>query len=512
MELYEWQKECLENWAENQYNGIVNVVTGAGKTVLALAAISLLSSALKSEGRRLRVRIVVPTTWLSRQWKDALEEHFPGLAETEGIGIFSGTRKDSFRCSCTIYVVNSARYTITRHMKEDLEEGFDVLLIADECHHYGSPENRKILDYQKYLKGSESHIYTLALSATPECAEYDRVLKPSFGDEIYRYGFEKAVRERTVSSYRIAQVALSFTSRELSDYDELSTKIAYISTRLKEEYPSLKKLSIADFIKAVSRLASQEEELPSAYLALCFQRADISRNAEARIGCTLSLIRRLEQSKKVLIFCERISQAEALYTQMRGSVYGKVVRYHSDLSREARHTSLEQFRSGEARILISCRALDEGMDVPAAEVGIVMSCESQQRQRIQRLGRILRRSPEKDTAVLYYLYVSESSEDRAYLPDLTDSSRIFYLDYLKEDDDFLNHSYEELAANLWSEALELFPADDAKQHELRKCLQEGLVRQDYLQRPEYCAQQITSAQTQHEKNYWICMKRLCGMR
>ena len=163
MELYEWQKECLENWAENQYNGIVNVVTGAGKTVLALAAISLLSSVLKSEGRRLRVRIVVPTTWLSQQWKDALEEHFPGLAETEGIGIFSGTRKDSFRRSCTIYVVNSARYTITRHMKEDLEEGFDVLLIADECHHYGSADNRKILDYPKYLKGSESHSYTMAI-------------------------------------------------------------------------------------------------------------------------------------------------------------------------------------------------------------------------------------------------------------------------------------------------------------------------------------------------------------
>ena len=511
MELYEWQKECLKKWTENHYNGIVNVVTGAGKTILALSAISLLSSDLQNSGKRLRVRIVVPTTWLSLQWKDALEEQFPELARTEGIGIFSGTRKDSHRRSCMIYVVNSARYTITRHMKEDLEEGFEVLLIADECHHYGSPENRKILDYRKYLKGSESLIHTLALSATPDCTEYDRILKPSFGNEIYRYGFEEAVRENTVSSYRIAQVALSFTARELSLYDEISTRMASAMIRLKEEYPFLKDLTVSDFFKAVSRLAAEEEELPSLYLNLSYQRAGISRNAAARIDCTLSLIRRLDQNKKILVFCERISQAETLYTRMRGSVSGKAVRYHSEMNRESRRTSLDQFRSGEARILISCKALDEGMDVPAAEIGIVMSCESQERQRIQRLGRILRKSPDKDTAVLYYLYVSESSEDRAYLPDRADSSRIFYLDYLRDEDDFLNHSYEALAANLWNEAMELFPEDEGKQRELRACLQEGLVRQDWLQSADYCAQQISLAHTQHERNYWICMRRISLM-
>ena len=512
MELYDWQKECLKKWEENQYNGIVNVVTGAGKTVLALSAISLLAATLRNAGKHLRVRIVVPTTWLSRQWKDALEQQFPELAQEEGIGIYSGTRKDSFRRSCMIYVVNSARYTITRHMKADLEEGFNVLLIADECHHYGSPENRRVLDYQNYLKDHESRIHTLALSATPDCTEYDRVLKPSFGDEIYRYGFEEAVREKTVSSYRIAQVALSFTARELSLYDDLSTKMASAVIRLKEEYPFLKELNPAEFYKAVSRLASQEEELPVLYLNLSWQRAGVARDASARIDCTLSLIHRLDGHKKIIVFCERISQAEALYGRMRGSVSGKVVRYHSELSRETRQNSLEQFRCGEARILISCRALDEGMDVPAAEIGIVMSCESQERQRIQRLGRILRKSPEKNSAVLYYLHVSESSEDQAYLPDLADPSRIFYLDYLRDEDDFLNHSYEALAAKLWNEALDLFPEDEAKQRELRACLQQGLVRQDWLLSPDYCAQQIELAQSQHDKNYWICMKRISGAR
>ena len=506
MELYRWQKECLNEWEKHKYRGIVNVITGAGKTVLGISAISLLAGKLEQEGKKLRVRIVVPTNWLARQWRSVLEEQLEEMLR-EGVSLLGGGRKDPYRRACTIYVVNSARYTITRHIKEDILEGYEVLLIADECHHYGAPENRRIFNFRTLPPDRQEHIFTLGLSATPECQEYDTVLVPSLGEEICRYGFDTAVREETVSSYRLGQIAISFTALELAEYDDYTQKIIITKKKLKEEYPELKNKSPVEFLRLVSRLASDEEELPALYLRLCYLRAAISQNASARVSCTLSLVGKLPDDK-ILIFCERIAQAEEIYAKLRGSGAGRIVRYHSDMTQALRNESLEQFRTGEARILVTCRALDEGMDVPSVNIAIVLSCAAKSRQRIQRLGRILRKTAGKESAVLYYLYVKESADDSAYLPDLTDPARIFYLDYQTVEDSFFNYGYERPAAELWSEAVRRFPDDAEKLGELRRCLTEGVVRQDFMEPSEYCDRKISLARDRHERNYWICMKRI----
>ena len=85
------------------------------------------------------------------------------------------------------------------------------------------------------------------------------------------------------------------------------------------------------------------------------------------------------------------------------------------MTKDARERVLDEFRKGSIRVLISCRCLDEGIDVPDANIGIVLSSSAVERQRIQRLGRVVRRSPGKDTACLYYIYIRESSDDAAYL-------------------------------------------------------------------------------------------------
>ena len=525
MKLYRWQKECLNEWEKHKYRGIVNVITGAGKTVLGISAISLLARKLEQEGKKLRVRIVVPTNWLARQWKSVLEEQLEEISEAvwtsedtpagwqeriyrEGVSILGGGRKDPCSRACTIYVVNSARYTITRHIKEDILAGYEVLLIADECHHYGAPENRRIFNFRTLPPDRQAHIFTLGLSATPECQEYDTVLLPSLGEEIFRYGFDIAVREETVSAYRLGQIAISFTAREMAEYSDYTEKILFTKKKLKEEYPILKNKSPVEFLRLVSRLASDEEELPALFLRLCYLRAAISQNASARVSCTLSLVRKLDPEEKILIFCERITQAEEIYAKLRGAAAGRIVRYHSDMSQALRNESLEQFRTGEARILVTCRALDEGMDVPSVCIGIVLSCSAGSRQRIQRLGRILRKTAGKESAVLYYLYVKESADDSAYLPDLADPSRIFYLDYQAGEDSFFHYGYERPAAELWSEALSRFPDDEEKLGELRTCLMEGLVRQDFMESLESCDWKISQARDRHERNYWICMKRI----
>ena len=89
LKLYTWQHECLESWLSNGRKGILNVVTGAGKTALAAAAIER----LLVETESLQVKIVVPKTFLVKQWINALRE-FLQIPRDE-IGVISGSYKKS---------------------------------------------------------------------------------------------------------------------------------------------------------------------------------------------------------------------------------------------------------------------------------------------------------------------------------------------------------------------------------------------------------------------------------
>ena len=112
---------------------------------------------------------------------------------------------------------------------------------------------------------------------------------------------------------------------------------------------------------------------------------------------------------------------------------------------EARKAALDRYRSGENRILVTCRALDEGFDIPSANIGIVLSSSSGERQRIQRLGRILRNFDGKRITGLYYLYMESSSEPSAYMPE-TETEQTCYpslsLAYDSQSGRFVHPEYE----------------------------------------------------------------------
>ena len=164
--------------------------------------------------------------------------------------------------------------------------------------------------------------------------------------------------------------------------------------------------------------------------------------------------------------------------------------------------NMAAFRDGETRTLVSCRCLDEGIDVPDANVAIVLSGAAVSRQHIQRLGRILRTSPDKDSACLYYLYIRESSESPSYL-DAAEAHETVSLRYYTAEGTFSNEIYEYVASQILSEAAD---RPETYRAELRKCLLEGLTRADCLLPEPILSANITSAKTRHERNYWKCMK------
>lgn len=500
MKLYTWQQECLKAWEGNGCRGIAHVATGAGKTVLALEAMRRFRTKYPDG----RVRIVVPTIPLAQQWQFALLQE--AEREEDRPGFFGAGRWDEWDRPLMIYIINSARYHLAGHMEQAFALGQPVFLICDECHHYQSRENRRIFHFRIPPFYPEEQYACLGLSATPFGTPHDEVLITGLGKEIFRYGFSEASADGIVSPFTVIETAATFLPEERKRHQELSYELTILWAKLLKQYPWLKGMEEKAFQIELNRLAQEAGMDPAnpavSFLIKTWERKAVSNLALTRIQCALAILSCLPAKTRAILFCERISQAKDMLALLRRRMGNIGVLYHSEMTREARTRGLQAFRENQARILISCRALDEGIDVPDAGVGIVLSSSSVSRQRIQRLGRVLRKAPGKTAACLYYIYLPESTDDRVYLAGLKNIPCI-QLRYNAEDGNFSNELYEYAAREVLDKAKDLNPA---QKQELRKCLLEGLPRADYLLDPEELRGGGT--ETIHEANYRKTMRKM----
>jgi superfamily II DNA or RNA helicase len=140
------------------------------------------------------------------------------------------------------------------------------------------------------------------------------------------------------------------------------------------------------------------------------RRARLSATASRRVPVAVSLADS-QRGVRIVIFHEGIAEAEQIASLLRERSHN-VTLYHSRIAPAMRRDNLRLFRSGMFQILVSCRALDEGVNLPEAEIGIIASSTASTRQRIQRLGRVLRPAPGKQAASVYTLYATEVEERR----------------------------------------------------------------------------------------------------
>jgi superfamily II DNA or RNA helicase len=127
-------------------------------------------------------------------------------------------------------------------------------------------------------------------------------------------------------------------------------------------------------------------------------------NAEGKGARVLDLLRR-HADDRVLVFCEYTAVVDSLSKRL----LLPSVTYRTPAAE--RRLTLQRFRSGAYTKLITGRVLNEGVDVPDANVAIVVSGSATPREQIQRLGRVLR--PKDDEAVLYELVARGTCEERA---------------------------------------------------------------------------------------------------
>jgi superfamily II DNA or RNA helicase len=357
--LRSWQKVALEKWNAAGQRGIIEVVTGGGKTIFALSCVR--------ELRAQSTLVVVPTLALQDQWWEEAAFFFD--IRLDDINIVSGGGRIK-PGTINIAVLNTAARLAAKGKARP------CFLIVDECHKAASPQFRSVFDIPS--------IASLGLSATPD-RPYDQglseILVPALGPVIYRYDYKDAVADGVVVNFKLHNIVFELEPDRQRDYDKLTRSIAQSINRYGLEAPET--------------------------VALMLKRSRIANLSLTRIRLAVRLVA-LNSGKRILVFHEDIEAGNLIHEILVENGIRAGV-YHSRLPIRERTQTLAAYRSGDLDVLVTCRALDEGLNVPETEIGIIAASTATRRQRIQRLGRILRPTAGKNAAAIFTL-VATSGE------------------------------------------------------------------------------------------------------
>lgn len=409
-ELFPWQREALAAWASAGSRGVVEAVTGTGKTMVGLAAIA---QELERGGQ---VLVIVPTTALQEQWIALFRRYGPGLE----VGALGGGRRDSLLgCAVLVAVVNSAR-------DADYWIGPTSLIVADECHRYGSEGNAIALDPR-----FERRLGLSATYARPDDG-HETILDPYFGGVVYRLGYRRAAADGIVAPFTVAMVGVRLDGPDRAAYDEASETLRKAREALIHRF-GVPEEPIGEFMRVVSELAEamagDATFTARRFLAAFTERRRILAEAPAKLQALDKVAPALVGAERTLVFSETIEGAtRACEALRRRGVAAAVV--HSENSQPERRATLERFRRGDVRVLAAPRVLDEGIDVPEADLAVIVSASRTRRQMVQRMGRVIRRKADGRAARFAVLYVEDTIEDPArgahhtFLDEISEVARI----------------------------------------------------------------------------------------
>lgn len=362
--LRDWQRVALDAWHSAGRRGCMEVATGGGKTTLALAAFE----ELRSVDPTYRALVVVPTTALLDQWFIAFQDDL-GLKPEDVKILSSGDLEPSGIAN--LVIINTARNIERATVVQPL------LFVVDECHRAGSPVNAQSLKVQ-------ANAY-LGLSATPHRDHddgFEKYVEPVLGKILVTYSVSDALRDGVLAPLKLTYLRIPLLKGEQEQYDDLTRKIGQATAQGHEDRAEV----------------------------LLRARARVYNSAHYRLPVTAKILNS-RRGTRTLVFLESIALAKQLTTQL-DDIGHSVVLYHSGQSDHLRRSNLRGFRRGTYDVLVACRALDEGFNVPEAQLAVIAAGTSSKRQRVQRFGRVLRTIAGKDLAEVISLYATPVEEER----------------------------------------------------------------------------------------------------
>lgn len=387
------QEKAVSKWFSQNGRGIFNMATGSGKTVTALSVITRLANYSVEKSAKLVIQVVVPFTHLAEQWrKEAMDFEFSPIMcfgdypnwrklLSERINAFANNALDIL----FIITVNKtfSGSDFQYHVRQ-LDCAY--LFVADEMHNLGSKSLRACLP--------ENANFRLGLSATP-IRKYDpegtQSLLDYFGEEAINYGIADAIEDGTLCPYKYYPIIVPLTPEEEADYFLISSKIS-------------KAMAIDSNVESNQNLK-----------ALLMKRARLIGSATNKIRSLVNLLKKETKSKHNLIYVgdgevDDETQLDAVMKALGAELGFKLRKFTSKESKQERAEILEMFKLGVLQALVAIRCLDEGVDIPQTQTAYILASSTNEKEFIQRRGRVLRLAQGKKEAAIYDFIVTPSIE------------------------------------------------------------------------------------------------------
>lgn len=371
IKLRPYQEEAIRSLKENNWQGILDMATGTGKTFTSLAASEIF---FEGAGRSCRL-ILVPFVHLSTQWYYEMRKFglnniiecnsnhrnwYPKLIESIN-SYRSGLIKE-------LNIVATYKSLLSYKFINAIQRlGSDVFLIADEAHNLGvSSVDISDIDFIDYRLG---------LSATPrrwwDESGTSKLIK-YFDKIVFSYDMEEAIRNGFLTEYKYSPIIIDLNDEEANEFEHLTKKLGKLDWKKKDDREIIK--------------------------TILMKRRNVINNAKDKLIKLEELIKDKDKDK-ALFYCTpgnlKIVNRMLADRGIRSNVF------NYEVSLRQRKIILDDLKEGRINSVTAIKCLDEGVDVPGIKSAFFLASTSNPREFIQRRGRILRKSEGKVLAEIY---------------------------------------------------------------------------------------------------------------
>lgn len=394
VDLYDYQREAIESWKNNNYCGIFDMATGAGKTFTALGALSALS---KNLNNHIAVVIVAPYQHLVEQWvediiqfnvKPIVAYSYPGQKWrkqfSDAVTAYNVGAIDNF---CVIATNATFSLNDFQSILQKFKKNF--AFVVDEAHNFGALKLSSLLPRKAR--------YRLALSATIERfrdEEGTNKLRKYFGKTCISFSLKEAIQKGFLTSYYYHPVVVYLNADEYEQYQEITKTIIRNGG------------------------ASQENIDKNPYIEmLLIKRARIISGCKEKVPKLVEVMKPYRTDNYILVYCgatkydndssdlkddDEVRQIEEVNKRLYYELGMKVHKFTSEENKEERDEIKRMFASGtELQVITAIKCLDEGVNIPSIKKAFILASSTNPKEYIQRRGRVLRRAKGKEYAEIF---------------------------------------------------------------------------------------------------------------
>lgn len=409
VKLRDYQIEAINGWEQQGYKGIFSMSTGSGKSFTALACMAHLAEKVDE---KLAVFIVCPYIHLVGQWEEDVVNwacnpiiaHSKSSDKKWDLNLVKAYKR--FRNNGKPFVCITTNDTFASEKIQNiihrLNEEQNVLLIIDEAHNFGSVRLSNMLP--------ENIKYRIALSATIKRhmdKKGTQKIFDYFGDECIVYDLERAIKEGALCKYKYYPIPVFLDEDELDKYSYLTEKIRKFVV---EEEGKVK--------------ISEEGKL------LVFKRSRLLAGARNKPKKLMELMEKYKNEDSILVYCgatsmenededketvDLVRQIDGVTEMINKSLGMRAHRFTAEEDLYERQEIKKYFQNGLYQVITAIKCLDEGVNIPGIKTAFIMSSSRNPKEFIQRRGRLLRKSSNKEYAEIYdFVTLPRKLTDVAY--------------------------------------------------------------------------------------------------